>query len=293
VTNQKIVAWWLGGFGGAVGAVVVHVLFLVSSSRVEPGPNAIAAERVAAPGQPMHPATSADAEVLRQLAADVGALRSRLIDVPATPAPDRTAATAPAPALDEATLVAALQRVRVIEEHERFAMLSDAELYAEAERLLRAGTMDRLQSRRMLQAVLARPAGSATPELRADTLMLLAQVQRDLRDLPGAAAALQRVVDDLGLGSDRGARAGNRLALLASYTKDWAAGIAMAQRVASEGPVDQAFEARWGIGFLQRVSGDVASARATLQRLIEDCAGRPEVEYVVKMCERQLAEMGQ
>ncbi|MBL8748054.1 MAG: hypothetical protein JNK78_02770 [Planctomycetes bacterium] len=289
--NRKTDSWWSNCVAGAVAALVVHGLVMLAAGgepplRPDPAPVPGLADMASLSAR-----AGADAEALQRLAAEVAALREQLGRTAIAGAPERTQAAAPVQVVDDAALVAALRRVREIEEQERFAELSDAELYSEAERLLHAGKMDRLSGRRMLQSLLARPNGSSSPELRADTLMLLAQIQRDLRDYPAATAALQRVVDELGLASDRGARAGNQLALLASYTKDYPAGIALAEQIARVAPVDQAFEARWGIGFLQRMSGDLVAARATLRQVIDDCSGRPEVEHVAKMCENLLAQM--
>ncbi len=293
MVRPRFDAFWIGCTGGGVAAIVVHGMFFLASGGAEPVANPGPVRSPTFDGRDAAEATlgGPDADVLRRLTAEIAALRERMTDRAMVGAPERTPAAAPFAAVDEAVLVAALRRAREHEEVERFAALSDPELYAEAERLLRADKMDRLSSRRMLQALLGRTSPAMTPELRADTLMLLAQVQRDLRDLPAASAALQRVVDELGLTSDRGARAGNQLALLASYTKDYPAGIALAQQIARVAPVDQAFEARWGVAFLQRMSGDLVAARATLRQVIGDCNGRPEVAHVAKMCENLLAQM--
>lgn len=282
-------AFWIGCAGGAVSAVVVHLSFLFAAGGAEPGAAVTKRESVVeGGGAPLPVADAGGQDLLRRLAADVADLRDRVASLPSRAEPMRTNGTAPAPMVDEATLVAALQRVRQLEEETRFASLSDTELYSQAERQMRADKMDRLSCRRMLQVLLARPISSG---LRASAAMLLAQVQRDLGDLPAAAAALQRVVDEFGFASDEGARAGNRLALLATDTKDWAAGIAIAEQVAREGPVAEAFEARWGAAFLRRMAGDLAGARAALAQLIADCKDRPEVEHVARMSERQLEEM--
>lgn len=292
MTNDRRRAWWIGCGGGAAAGLVVHVAIAFFSPIAEP---AVELRRDAVlpidvVGGGVSPRSAIDAGVLQRLVDEVAKLRERLGEMDAN-APDRTSSGAPTPVLDETMLVAALRRVRALEEEEHFAALTEGELFAEAERLLRADKMDRLASRRMLQSVLARPPASTSPEMRASTLMLLAQVQRDLNDIPAAASALQRVVDDFGLSSDLGSHAGNQLALLAASTKDYATGIALAERIARVAPVEAAFEARWGVGFLQRMSGDVTTARATLEQVVRDCTGRPELEHIVTMCQRDLEAM--
>lgn len=285
--SSKAEVFWIACAGGAVSAGVVHLSVLLTTGVGEPDAGVTKHEPVAEARSPGLGLEASERGLLRRLATDVAELRDLVANLPRGVEPERTSGTAPAPVVDEATLVAALRRVRQLEEEARFAALDDTELYSQAEREMHADRMDRLSCRRMLQALLARPPA---PALRASAAMLLAQVQRDLGDLTAAAAALQSVVDEFGLASDEGARAGNRLALLATDTKDWAAGIALAEQVAQAGPVAEAFEARWGAAFLRRMSGDLVGARAAWTRLITDCNNRPEVEHVARMSERQLAE---
>ena len=277
---------------GVAAALAVHGLWLLTMAGGESG---------ASP----HPRVEANAAVapepgneqlLRQIVHDLAELRAMVAAGGVTAGgaagggvPVRTDASTATPGttplvIDENALLAALQRVRERDEQERLATLSDTELFAEAEQQLRAGTMDRVRCRRLLDVLLARPLA---PALRASTLQQLGIVLRDLREYGEAAAVLRRIVDENGYRAEAGARAGCELALLAAHTKDYAAGITIADQVAREAPREHAYHARWAAAFLSAQAGDVARARTDFERLVAECQGQDGIDWIASASKRR------
>lgn len=240
-------------------------------------------------------AVAAAPDLLPRLLQELVALRASLSGVrgerdPATPqAQGSSVATAGAPAsfvIDEDALLQALLRIEDRREQARVDAMSDTELFHDAELQLRAGTMDRVRARRLLETLLQRPLGAP---MRARARNMLGTVLRDLKEFGLAAATFRQVVEEVGLRDREGARAGMDWANLALYTKDFAQAIALADQVAREaGHEYDRYEARWTAAHLAMQSGDRERAIADFTRLASECAGHPEAVWIARDSERRL-----
>ena len=279
-----VVAAAAGSFGGAwlagAGAAPV-VLPLAAGGANEPAAAAAAA--------------AATSELLPRLLEELVALRAALAAVPdgrdpAAPHDQRSPGAVPGTpvpfVLDEEALLQALLRVEDRREQVRVAAMSDKELFHDAELQLRAGTMDRVRARRLLETLLQRSIDAPT---RARARNMLGTVLRDLKEFELAAAAFRQVIEEFGLRDHEGARAGMDWANLALYTKDFAQAIPLADRVAREAGTEfERYEARWTAACLAMHSGDRERAIADFTRLAAECKGDREIVWIGKDSERRL-----
>lgn len=232
-------------------------------------------------------ASAVPPDTMPRLLQELVALRASLAAVaeprdPATPH-ERSASTALAGApvpfvLDEDALLQALMRIEERREQTRVDAMSDKELFHDAELQLRAGTMDRVRARRLLETLLKRPLEAS---MRARARNMLGTVLRDLKEFDLAAGAFRLVIEEFGLGDREGARAGMDWANLALYTKDFAQAIPLADRVAREAGTEyDRYEARWTAAFLAMQSGDRERAIADFTRLAAECTGEREIAWI-------------
>lgn len=226
-------------------------------------------------------------DLLPRLLQELVALRASLPAVreerdPArTPVPGASAAAAGTPTpfvLDEDALLQALLRIEERREQARVDAMSDKELFHDAELQLRAGTMDRVRARRLLETLLRRPLDAST---RARARNMLGTVLRDLKEYGLAAASFRQVIEEVGMRDREGARAGMDWANLALYTKDFAQAIPLADQVAREaGHEYDRYEARWTAAHLAMQSGDRERAIADFTRLAAECTGEREIAWI-------------
>lgn len=232
-------------------------------------------------------AAAAAPDLLPRLLQELVALRASLPALreardPATPHDRGTSAAfagTPVPfVLDEDALLQALLRIEEHREQARVDAMSDKELFHDAELQLRAGTMDRVRARRLLETLLKRPLEAS---MRARARNMLGIVLRDLKEFELAAASFRQVVEEFGLSDREGARAGMDWANLALHTKDFAQAIPLADRVAREAGTEyDRYEARWTAAFLAMQSGDRERAIADFTRLAAECTGEREIAWI-------------
>ncbi len=268
--------------GTAVGALTIALISRWPGDVAPPAGAGPPVAGLAPRAQPAPAAGSASTDALERVVARLAAIERRL-----DTGGERTTATSPV-TIDEDTLLAAFVHVRQREERQRCDGMTDRELFDEAEHLLRAGTTDRPRCRRLLEQLLERPL---EPSLRAQARRQLGLCLRDLHDYEAASRPLQQSLDECGMRSGDGARAGLDLAMVRCNAADYANGLRLADEIARGGPSGLVFEARWTAAWIARCSGDLTRARADFTALVRDCAGDPASNWIATSSQRQLQEI--
>ena len=214
---------------------------------------------------------------LDRLTREVGALRAG----PRRPARDPAGA-----ALEDADIARAIAHLEVERRRQQLDALTDAQLLAEAQRLLKS---DPVEARRVLRVALERSL-EQEPLTRAMTqLGLLARAAGD----PDEAERVLHNASIAGAVTDTGTWASYELAMTVSDRGDHERALAIAEPVPQTPGISEwnRLHALWTIATIEERSGDVDSAKAAYRSIIDSCKGPDEYAWMLDKANARLAAL--
>ena len=211
-------------------------------------------------------------EQLTRLSAQVSELRD------AVAGSVRLPVSAPGdPSIDQAALVAALDRAEVARNDKRLAGLADQELFAEAQRLRRQNPA---AARQALEHLLTR---AQAPEDRAKALSLLGQLHRSRGDLASSERVLQEALNTVG-GVEQDPWLGYELALTVAAGGDHVRALALGESVVRSPDVHEwtRLHGQWVTATMAHELGDTVRARTEYQAILAACGETQRYEWLVR-----------
>jgi outer membrane murein-binding lipoprotein Lpp len=230
-------------------------------------------------------------ERIEQLSAAVAALEKKVDALPER-MPVRVPAQAPAPrVIDEVALLAAMKRATETLGDARLEAMTDDELRAESQLLLRADHLDKPGARRAIEVLLAR---QLKPSDRAKAMTELGVVLRASHDLEGSAQALQKVVDTFGIETTEGAAAAYQLVWTLGDRGEHARAIELAYAIANGQSAGRMMRlnGRWAGAIMAQRAGDAARARAEFESILRDFNNDRNAQPVLQDVQQRLNGMG-
>lgn len=206
--------------------------------------------------------------------------------------PARVPAQGPASgAIDEVALLAAMKRATETLGDARLEAMTDDELRAESQLLLRADHLDKPGARRAIEVLLSRQLKTSD---RAKAMTELGVVLRASRDFDGSAQALQQVVDTVGMDTAEGTAAAYQLVWTLGERGETARAIELSHAIANgqnSGDMMR-LNARWAGAIMAQRAGDAARARAEFESILRDFANAPNAQPVLADVQQRLNGIG-